>query len=71
MGLIEKWNNLAKKKIDINDTITVSVGRLVFVSVITIVQIISMLLADTPLPSLWILFGNYLLALQKKSKENE
>lgn len=36
MGLIEKWNILARKKIYINDTLEISCGRLVVCTVITI-----------------------------------
>ncbi len=45
MGLVEKWNNLAKKKIFINETFEIGVGRLVFSAIIFTVQVVWGLLA--------------------------
>jgi len=45
MGLVEKWNNLAKKKIYINDTFEIGVGRLVYSGILFGISIIWGLLA--------------------------
>jgi len=53
MGLIDKWNKFALKKIHINDRIEISAGRLVFGTIV-------FLLAEfTTFPLSWvfILFG--------------
>jgi len=68
MGLIEKWNMLSKKKISINGTLEVAVGRLVYVSIVTGVQILSMWLSGAAMPSLWFLFSNFIFALKQKEK---
>lgn len=67
-SIIDKWNEFAKKKITINDSLEVSVGRLVYVSIITGVQVISLVMAGVPLPSVWILFSNFILALKSKGE---
>ncbi len=36
MGLIEKWNNFARKTIYINHTLEIPVGRLVFAIIVSI-----------------------------------
>ena len=60
MGLIEKWNNLAKKKIYINDTFEIGVGRLVYSAILFSISLIWGLLAGATglqlLPSilLWV-----------------
>ena len=45
MGLVEKWNNLAKKKIYINETFEIGVGRLVYSGILFSISIIWGLLA--------------------------
>jgi len=39
MGLLEKWNKLAKKSIYINHTLEIPVGRLVFTIILTILAL--------------------------------
>lgn len=63
MGLIEKWNKFALKKIKINDRIEICVGRLIFGTIM-------FLLAElTTFPLSWsfVLFGVNI----KKKKNNE
>lgn len=45
MGLVERWNKLAQKKIYINETLEIGVGRLVFSAIIFTVQVIWGILA--------------------------
>ena len=45
MGIVEKWNSLAKKKIYINDTFSIGIGRLVFSGIVFSVQVAWGLLA--------------------------
>ena len=66
--LIDRWNRLAKRNISINGSLEVSLGRLVYVGIITGVQVASMLVAKVPLPSIWILFSNFILALKSKEE---
>lgn len=60
MGLVEKWNKLAKKNIYINDTFEIGVGRLVYSGILFTISVIWGLLAGaTPvqiMPSvlLWV-----------------
>lgn len=39
MGLVEKWNRLAKKHLYINETFEIGIGRLVFSGIIFSVQV--------------------------------
>jgi len=40
MGIVEKWNNLAKKNIYINHTFEIGVGRLVYSAILFGVSLI-------------------------------
>lgn len=40
MGLVEKWNTLARKKIYINHTFEIGVGRLVYSAILFIISVI-------------------------------
>jgi len=40
MGLVEKWNNLAKKNIYINSTFEIGVGRLVYSGILFTISLI-------------------------------
>ena len=45
MGLIERWNKLARKKIYINDSWEIRVGRLVFMLLLNFFIMIGMILS--------------------------
>lgn len=45
MGWVEKWNNFAKKKVYINETLEIGCGRLVFSAIIFAVQVLWGLMA--------------------------
>jgi len=64
MGLLTKWNKLALKKIKINDRIEISVGRLIFGTIIFLVA------EFTTFPVAWIfiLFG---VKIHKKNHEDD
>lgn len=70
MGLIERWNNCAKKKIFINSDFQIGVGRLFYVLLITGLEAIGMLItgAVVGIPSL---FLNAFLTLEKRTKEEK
>ena len=64
MGLIERWNRFAVKKLKINDRLEVSVGRLIFGTIIFLVA------EFTTFPVAWIfiLFG---VKIHRKNHDNE
>lgn len=70
MGLIEKWNNFAKKIIYINHSFQIGIGRLVFVGLITLIEAIGMALVGgaVAIPSLVL---NAMLTLEKRQEEKE
>ena len=71
MGLVEKWNKLAKKKIYINETFEIGIGRLVFSAILFSISIIWGLLAGATaveiMPSILIWANSF----KQKEKENE
>lgn len=73
MGKVENINSVFKKKIYINDTFQVTVGRLTFVLIITTLQFFGFWLQNDWViqPSMFFLFANALLALSKSTKPIE
>lgn len=71
MGLVEKWNKLAKKKIYINDTLEIGIGRLFYMVFLNFFIMMGMMFSGTTAASiawLWVdLFGS----LKKPNKEKE
>ena len=63
MGLIEKWNILARKKIYINETFEIGVGRLVFSAILFGIQVLWGVLAGATtvqiMPSLLTWVGGF------------
>ncbi len=57
----KKWQKIADKKIYINNTLEISVGRLIFLTLITI-------MLSFNIPIAWAL---PLFSIKKKKKENE
>ncbi len=47
MGLVEKWNKLAKKKIYINHTLEIGVGRLIYMIILNFFIMIGMVASGT------------------------
>ena len=69
MGLIEKWNRFAKKRIYINNHFQIAAGRLVFTLLITLVEALSIFLATGSIVGVLPLFSNMFLVLEKQDKE--
>lgn len=65
MGLIEKWNLLAKKRIYISESIEIPVGRLIFSGIIVALEAIPILIAtqDWGLASVTLI--SFLLSFKK------
>ena len=63
MGLVERWNRLARKKIYINDTFEIGVGRLFYMIGLNFFIMIGMALAGgTPESIVWLwadMFGSF------------
>lgn len=63
MGLVEKWNKLARKRIYINETLEIPVGRLFYMMFINVFITLGMLFSGTTAASLawlWVdLFGSF------------
>jgi len=75
MGWIEKWNKFAKKRIYINETLEIGVGRLIFTSLIFAAQIIWMLILGATPVQMTPAFLSFIGALKqntnkKKKKES-
>ena len=70
MGLVEKWNELAKKKLYINDTVQIPIGRLVYMVILNIFISIGMIVSGTTNASLAWLWADLVSALywNKKNK---
>ena len=62
MGIIEKWNNFAKKTIYINNTLEIPVGRLIFAIVVSILAFFKIDAIAWVIP---------LFAIKKVKKEEE
>ena len=69
MGIIEKWNNLAKKKIYINDNWEIGVGRFVFSFIIMLIEFIQAYIITGELAVFWALLLTLITGLKKKDKE--
>ena len=61
MSLIDRWNKFAKKKIYINETFEISVGRLVFCTIV-------MILGLFEVPIAWIVPA---FSIKRKKKEEK
>lgn len=69
IGLIEKWNKLAKKKIYINETLEIGVGRLVFSALIFGVQIIWGILAGATAVQIMPSLLTWIMSFKQKEKD--
>ena len=68
MGIIEKWNKLARKKIYINESLEVGVGRLAYMVILNLFIMMGMILSGTTQASLVWLWVDMLGGLKKKGK---
>jgi len=71
MGLVEKWNNFAKKRIYINDTLEIGCGRLVFMGLIVTFQILGIMCCNNWVvtPEIFFTLSTFLGSLRKKDKD--
>lgn len=69
MGIIEKWNRFAKKRIYINNHFQLAAGRLIFTLLITMIEALTILLATGNIIGVLPLFSNMFLVLEKQDKE--
>ena len=69
MGIVEKWNNLAKKKIYINESFEIGIGRLVYMVVLNLFIMVGMILSGTTAASVAWLWVDLLGSLKKKDKD--
>ena len=69
MGIVEKWNKLAKKKIYINETLEIGVGRLAYMIVLNFFIMIGMILSGTTGSSLAWLWADLAASFKMKEKE--
>ena len=70
MGLIERWNKLAKKKIYVNNTLEIGVGRLVYSAILFSVSIIWGLLNGATAVQLMPSVMFWVRSFRKKEKED-
>ena len=68
-SLIDRWNRLAKKKIFINESFEIGVGRLVFAGIIFGIQIAWGLLAGATLVELMPSILTWLVSLKQKKDD--
>ena len=71
MGTVEKWNNLAKKKIYINETFEIGIGRLVYSAILFSVSVIWGVLAGATAVQIMPSVLLWLNSFKKKEKEEE
>jgi len=69
MGIVEKWNKLAKKKIYINHTLEIGIGRLVFMIVLNFFIMIGMIFSGTTMSSLAWLWADLVGSLKQPNAE--
>ncbi len=66
MGIVEKWNKLAKKKIYINNTFEIGVGRLIYMVVLKFFIMIGMIFSGTTQASLAWLWVDLIASFKQK-----
>ena len=69
-SLVDKWNRLAKKKIYINDSFEIGVGRLVFSGIIFGVQVLWGFLAGATAVEMMPSLLTWLVSLKQAEKKN-
>lgn len=69
--IIDKWNSIAKKKIYINETVQIPVGRLVYLIILNIFITIGMICSGTTGASLAWLWVDMISTLYYNKKKEE
>ncbi len=70
MGIVEKWNRLARKKIYINDTLEIGVGRLFYMIGLNFFIMIGMVLSGGNAASIAWLWADMFGSFSKKKKDD-
>lgn len=70
MGLVEKWNKLARKKIYINESLEIGVGRLAYMCLLNFFIMIGMIFSGTTEASLVWLWVDMLGSFKRKEKSD-
>ena len=72
MGAVERWNNLAKKKLYINDTWEIRVGRLMFMIILNIFIMFGMIFSGATAEVIMWLWVDMIGSLESKHRiQNE
>lgn len=73
MGLVEKWNKFAKKRIYINDTLEIGCGRLVFMGLIVMFQVLGIMCCNNWVvtPEIFFVLSTFIGSFKKVKKEKE
>ena len=69
MGLVEKWNNFAKKKIFINDSFSIGCGRLVFSFIIMLIQFFQVYMITGNANVFWAMLLTLITGLKYKKRK--
>ena len=70
MGIVEKWNKLARKKIYINETFEIGVGRLFYMVGLNFFIMVGMFLSGGTLASIAWLWADMFGSFSKKKKDD-
>ena len=68
MGFVEKWNALAKKKLYINETFEIGMGRLMYMAILNCFLSAGMLLSGGNLIGVVWLWGDMVGSFSRKKK---
>ena len=68
VGLIERWNKLAKKSIYINESFEIGVGRLVFSAIVIACEAIPILIMTGNWAAACVTLGGFLMSLKQKKE---
>ena len=69
MGIVEKWNKLAKKKIYINETFEIGVGRLIYMVLLNFFIMMGMIFSDVNVAGILWLWVDLFGSLKQKEKD--
>ena len=68
-SLIDRWNAMAKKKIYINDTLEIGVGKLIFTGIIVALQAIPILIITGNWAAACITLAGFLTSFRQREKK--
>lgn len=70
MGLVERWNKLAKKNLYVNKTWEIPMGRVMYMCILNGFLSLGMLLSGGNLVGVVWLWGDMVASFRSKGKEN-